>query len=246
MLLNSEAVIRMYFICINCIADLTALFCGGAADGSSRRPEASMKMRHASGLVVGILMFALCGIAEAHKDRLIVIDERGKIHGLPSRFQPALIKVLFSDKYTNTPPISRVDFQVGKNQTTIPSCATGLLGARNMEQISGAGSWHHGALHAIRSAPSWAVPAYKTPKASGFTSPYLWLRFPSIKADRNGGNSPEFLLLFDLDSSRLIKMEEMVASEDGKTTRYHVVDLGGRCTDAELKAFMAHHVDRKP
>jgi hypothetical protein len=162
-----------------------------------------------------ILLLLLSSASHAHQDVEIQIMPDGKLLGLPKQYQPASLEVAFSGNDRSRRPSSIV-LSVGNRTTTVPRCVAQIINTTDNEQIGASASWYH-----TRST----------------LPPYLNVIFLDPGQDTSSWPNSGFSLLFNLETSKLIRMEISVARKEERSMQSLAVDLSQSCGAAELTDF---------
>jgi hypothetical protein len=153
----------------------------------------------------------------ASKDRIITLKEDGQLEGLPLEYNPAILHIQFTSQNEDSASISSISLDLGTNHIIIPICVTGLLNSKRMNEIRLSASWTH----------------------DENLFPYsLNVRFfdPGYKSNRSVNNG--FMLMFNLHTAKLIRMEVMIVHDGGQSMQSIPVDILDRCAPEERKAFL--------
>src|SRR5688572_7976485 len=98
-------------------------------------------MRRLLVLVCAALSSAIC---LAHQDTIVKVNADGRLDGLPAEYNPASLRVVFSQASDPAePPISRLELKIGGKTVVVPQCVTGLALTRSMNGVRVVASWYH-------------------------------------------------------------------------------------------------------
>jgi hypothetical protein len=166
-------------------------------------------------LIATLLIFTSSACL-AHEDRIITLNADGSLAGIPVEYGPATLRVNFSQQSARDASIKSIDLTLGENQVHLPICVTGLINTREMSQIRASASWYHD---------------------ESILPHYLNFDFfdPGYNESRSANSG--YKLLFNLHNGRLIRMEALVVSGDGKGPQYVPVDVSYLCGVKMLKGF---------
>jgi len=169
------------------------------------------------GIFTIICLVLASGNCFAHKDRIITLRDDGYLEGLPSEYNPAILRIQFAPQNTDSASVTSISLDLGTNHVNIPLCVTGLLHSKRMNEIKLSSSWYHDESLFPHS---------------------LSVRFfdPGYKSNRWANNG--FLLMFNLHTAKLIRMEVMIVHDNGKSMQSIPVDITDRCTHEERKEFL--------
>jgi hypothetical protein len=171
-------------------------------------------MKPQSVLIIGCLL--LSGTCFAHEDRIIVLTGNGALSGIPAEYGPANLHVQYATPGSDGASILSLDLTLGKNQTHIPICVTGLIQTRSSKEIRASASWY---------GDESVVPYY------------LEINFPDPSQDESTWASPGYSLLFNLHTGKLMQMNVTIARDGGKSIQEVPVDIIDRCGVDEAKNF---------
>lgn len=166
-------------------------------------------------LAILSLLFVASGVSYAHQDSVVLISPDGKLEGLPEQFQPALLEVEFSGTGRSKRP-SMITLTVGGFSTVVPACAVQIMKANGMELVGASASWYHTGS----TLPPYVNVSFLDPGEGTEVWP------------RSGAT-----LLFNLETSKLLRMEAAVADKKEGSVKGYAVDLSQYCGAAELANF---------
>ena len=165
-------------------------------------------------VAIGCLLFSSTSFA--HQDRIIVLADNGALNGVPAEYGPANLHVQYAPPGSGGAGILSIDLKLGKNQTHIPTCVTGLIQTRNSKGISASASWYN----------NESILPY-----------YLEINFPDPGHDQATWGSPGYSLLFNLHTGKLMQMNVTIARDGGKSTQEVPVDVIDLCGSDKVNSF---------
>ena len=153
--------------------------------------------------------------APGHQDTPIQLGPDGQLRGLPGRFQPAFLHVLFAPNATES-RVSSIRLQLGDRRVSVPRCATRLLESPDSTKIRASASWYH--------QPMFTLPYY------------LSVTFYQRDYDEKHWANNGVAMFFNLETARLMQMTAE-QKEGSDALRHKLIDLAQYCARTELTEF---------
>ena len=168
---------------------------------------------------ISVALLFSCVIASnsafAHRDRILPIAQDGTLADIPAEFGPANLKIDFSAPMNESNTITSMALKLGERRIELPVCVTGFLRSQSIDEVRAVGSWYH---------DESLIPYYLS--LTFFDPGY------SVKKWAN----PGVILLLNLRTGKIIKMQFQIVQDEGRTIQFLAVDLKSRCTPAVLAA----------
>lgn len=161
------------------------------------------------------IILIISGASYAHQDAGVQIKSDGELIGLPERYQPANLSISFADM-AGRRGLSEIMLSIAGRETKVPACASRLINTSKKSDIAASASWYH--------------------KRSTLP-PYLSVVFFDPGSDWRSWPNSGVSLLFNLETSKLIRMEVMIARKEKKSLQIVPVDLSQMCSRKELDHF---------
>lgn len=151
-----------------------------------------------------LLLMLVTGVASAHQDQIVTIQPDGSLLGIPKEFGPVFLRVTGLDA---AEPI--VEFISGGHRNLLPACLTENIKTRSSKEISTSASWYH---------------------RKSILPYYVNVEFYDPGYDNRRAYNSSFNILFNLQTSTIIKIERFVAKETDDGGQYQDVVLPPGCT----------------
>jgi hypothetical protein len=151
----------------------------------------------------------------AHQDALLKVQADGRIDGLPPEYNPASLRIAFSQNdEPGWPPISGLALNLGGRSVVVPQCVTRLVLTRSMKDIQVVASWYHN---------------------TSVSPPYIEVALFD-PGHEDLPTRPGYRLAFNLSTAKLFRMD--VAFLRGKSDIYNApVDVSQLCPDSDVLKF---------
>src|SRR5690242_1075580 len=93
--------------------------------------------------LLAVAAILACIPCQAHQDRVLKLGPDGQLEGLPPQYTPSSLRVTFSPKGSDSPPVAKLELKVGDKTTVVPTCVTGLILTRSEKDVLVTASWYH-------------------------------------------------------------------------------------------------------
>jgi hypothetical protein len=161
--------------------------------------------------IVQIVLFSQAG--HAHTDTPLEVLPDGSITGLPDKYGPAALRVVFSQVHSHRVLVSSLEVLIGRNKTSVPLCLTELLNARALKDITVLASWYH---------------------EEKYSPYYLALDFHDPGYKEVSWPRAGYSLVFNLRTAKLIGMSVQVVRPYGQIDDPLPLDVPALCSKADL------------